>query len=175
MKIEIEYFRSRIYCFIVQFIKNKDLAEDLTQDVILKVWSKYERISSIADIDNYILKIAKHHVIDHFKKLAREKVYQQEIWYHLQQSANPIESKLLQKDIDAHLNAVIKALPERQQEVYTLSKREGLSLSEIAATLGITARTARNHLDRAVKIIRRNINKDSFWLWILAGFGCFIV
>jgi RNA polymerase sigma-70 factor (ECF subfamily) len=119
--------------------------------------------------------MAKHHVIDHFKKLAREKVYQQEVWYHMQKSANPVESKLLQEDIDSHLDAVVKALPERQQKVYTLSKREGLSLNEIAATLGITTRTARNHLDRALKIIRRNINKDSFRLWTLAVSGFFIV
>jgi len=171
---KIEYFRLGVYCFLVQFIKNKDLAEDLTQDVILKVWSKYERISSVADIDNYILKMAKHHVIDHFKKLAREKIYQQEVWYHMQKSTNPVESKLLQKYIDSRLDAIVKALPERQQEVYILSKREGLSLDEIASTLGITVRTARNHLGRALKVIQRSINKDSFRLWILAVLGYFI-
>lgn len=162
------YYRARVYRFIFQFVKNHSLAEDLTQDIMLKVWSKYERLSSLDDVDNYILKMSKNHIIDHFKKLAREKTYQEEIWYYMQKSVNTVECKVAEDDIDSHLNAVIKLLPIRQQEVYTLNKREGFSLDEIASTLGITVRTVRNHLDRAVKTIRNNIKKISFWFWLLA-------
>ena len=161
------YYRARVYRFIVQFVKNDNQAEDLTQDVMLKMWSKYEQLSTLEDIDNYVLKMAKNHIIDHFKKLAREKAYQEEIWHRIQESTNTVESKLVQEDIYTHLDAVLKTLPLRQQEVYALSKREGLSLNEIASTLGITIRTARNHLDRALKVIRNNMNTDSFLFWIV--------
>lgn len=167
MEIVIPYYRAKIYRFIVQFVKNTNLADDLTQDVMLKVWNRYEQLSTLKDADNYILKMAKNHVIDHFKKLAREKAYQEEVWYHLQKTENGTESKLVQQDIDAHLESVIKSLPARQQEVYALNKQEGLSLQEIAQTLGITVRTARNHLDRALKVIRNQMNSDSFWLWVM--------
>lgn len=163
------YYRARVYRFIVQFVKNGNLAEDLTQDIMLKMWCRYEKLSALEDIDNYILKMAKNHIIDHFKKLAREKVYQEDIWYSIQKSANAVECKLAEADMNAHLDAVIKSLPLRQREVYTLSKREGLSLHEIASALGITIRTARNHLDRALKVIRNNMNTDSFLFWIMLG------
>ncbi|MCO5235954.1 MAG: sigma-70 family RNA polymerase sigma factor [Chitinophagaceae bacterium] len=166
------YYRAKVYRFILQFVKNTNLADDLTQDVMMKVWNRYEQLSVVTDVDNYILKMAKNHVIDHFKKLAREKTYQEEVWYHLQKTENRTESKLVQQDIDAHLEAVIKSLPTRQQEVYTLNKREGLSLPQIAETLGITVRTARNHLDRALKVIRNQMNSDSFWLWVMGVVGC---
>lgn len=169
MENGMPYYRAKVYRFILQFVKNYSLAEDLTQDVMLKVWSKYERLSTLDDMDNYVLKMAKNHIIDHFKKLAREKAYQEEIWHYMQKTANTVESKLTEDDIDAHINAAIKLLPLRQQEVYTLNKREGLSLNEIASTLGITMRTARNHLDRALKMIRNNTNTDSFLCWIVMG------
>lgn len=172
MEIVIPYYRAKIYRFIVQFVKNTDLADDLTQDVMIKVWTRNEQLSAVADADNYILKMAKNHVIDHFKKMAREKVYQEEVWYHLQKLEDKTESKLVQQDIDAHLEAVIKSLPVRQQEVYTLNKQEGRSLHEIAEILGISVRTARNHLDRALKVIRNEMNSDSFWLWIIGISGC---
>ena len=73
MENGMPYYRAKVYRFILQFVKNYSLAEDLTQDVMLKVWSKYERLSTLDDMDNYVLKMAKNHIIDHFKKLAREK------------------------------------------------------------------------------------------------------
>lgn len=163
------YYRAKVYRFIAQFVKNHTLAEDLTQDIMLKLWCRYEQLSAIEDIDNYILKMAKNHIIDHFKKLAREKAYQEEIWYSIQKSTNSVESKLVEADMNAHLDAVIKSLPLRQREVYTLSKKEGLSLHEIASALGITIRTARNHLDRALKVIRNSTNTDSLLFWIVLG------
>lgn len=165
----MSYYRAKVYRFIVQFVKDHTLAEDLTQDIMVKVWCRYEKLSTLEDIDNYILKMAKHHVLDHFKKLSREKAYQEETWYRIQKSANAVESKLAEADMNAHLEAVIQSLPFRQREVYMLSKREGLSLHEIASTLGITIRTARNHLDRALKVIRNNINTDSLFFWIISG------
>lgn len=177
MKMEngMPYYRARVYRFIVQFVKNPALAEDLTQDIMLKVWCRHEQLSALKDLDNYILKMAKNHVLDHFKKLAREKNYQESIWHHLQTGTNTIENKLVDKDINAHLKTVIQSLPLRQQEVYILSRQEGLSLHEIASTLGITARTARNHLDRAIKTIRDKMDTDSLLCWIAMGLGQTII
>src|SRR5690606_26428873 len=86
MNTKMKYYRTRVYHFIVLFTKNEELAEDLTQDVMLKVWTRKDKLNVLEDVDNYILKMAKHHVIDHFKKLAREKKYQEEIWNRMQNS-----------------------------------------------------------------------------------------
>lgn len=168
MEIIIPYHRAKVYRFIVQFVKNSDIADDLTQDVMIKVWNRYEQLSALSDVDNYILKMAKNHVIDHFKKLAREKAYQEEVWRHLQKTGDRSDTKLVQQDIDAYLETVIKTLPSRQKEVYILNKQEGLSLREIANTLHITVRTARNHLDRALKVIRNQMSSDFLSIGIIA-------
>lgn len=156
-----------MYRFIVLFTKNEDLAEDLTQDVMLKVWSRRDQMESLEDMENYILKMAKHHVLDHFKKLAKEKAYQEEIWQRMSQSANRVESPLVTEEIEKELDAVVMTLPPRQQEIYTLSHRKGLTLDEIAVTLDIAPRTARNHLNRAMKVIRSQINPDSYLMGLL--------
>src|SRR5690625_6148990 len=98
MEKRMDYYRKKVYHFIDRFIKNQDLAEDLTQDVMIKIWSHRHRISQLSDPDNYILKMAKHHVLDHFKKLAREKEYQEEVWYHLQKRAQSVESNMVQNE-----------------------------------------------------------------------------
>jgi len=174
MKDRMNYFRIRVYRFIVLFTKNEDLAEDLTQDVMFKVWARHDQMESLEDVDNYILKIAKHHVLDHFKKLAREKEYQEEIWYRMSKTTNRVESPLITQEIEKELDAIVMTLPPRQKEIYTLNQRKGLTLDEIAITLDIAPRTARNHLNRAMKVIRSQINPDMFLMWLLM-LSCLVV
>lgn len=167
MKDRMKYFRIKVYRFIVLFTKNEDLAEDLTQDVMLKVWIHRDQILSKKDMDNYILKIAKHHVLDHFKKLAKEKAYQEEIWIYMKNNTNYVESPLISREIEEEVDVIILTLPPRQKEIYTLNQRKGLTLDEIATALDIAPRTARNHLNRAIKEIRSQMNPDSFLIWVL--------
>lgn len=174
MKTKIEYYRLKVYRFIVLFTKNADLAEDLTQDVMLKVWTRRDQILIMEDMDNYILKMAKHHILDHFKKLAREKKYQEEVWVHMKNSTNLVESPIISREIEEEVDAIILTLPSRQKEIYTLNQRKGLTLDEIAMSLDIAPRTARNHLNRAMKVIRSQINPDMFLMWLFM-LSCLLV
>lgn len=167
MKAKMEKYRTRVYRFIVLFVKDEDLAEDLTQDVMLMVWVRLQHIQSLHDIDNYILKMAKHHVLSHFKKLAREKKYQEEVWLRMKNSPLQADENMITKDIENELDAIVMTLPQRQQEVFTLNHEKGLSLDEIATTLDIAPRTARNHLNRAMKVIRSQMNPESLMFWLM--------
>ena len=167
MKAKMERYRTRVFRFIVLFVKDEELAEDLTQDVMLKVWVRQHYIQSLHDIDNYILKMAKHHVLHHFKKLAREKKYQEEIWQRFQDRSISADQSLIAREIENELDAIVMTLPQRQQEVFTLNHQKGLSLDEIASTLDIAPRTARNHLNRAMKVIRSQMDPESLMCWML--------
>jgi len=162
MKNKMENYRVRIYHFILKFVKDPELAEDLTQDVILKIWMGREKISSVGDIDSYIMAMSKNHVMDHFKKLAKEKSFQEEIWNHLQSSENRVESNLVTKELEAQLNTILKALPPRQQEIFELNQGKGMTLKEIAEKLNIAPNTAKNHLARAFKVVRSQIKTEFF-------------
>lgn len=167
MENKMDYYRAKTYRFIVRFVKNENLAEDLTQDVMMKAWGYRHRISELSDPDNYILKMAKHHVFDHFEKLSREKEYQEEVWMHIRQNSERIDSSLIENDINRRLDAVIKTLPPRQQEILHMNVRKGLSLDEIATSLDIAPRTARNHLNRARKVVRSHMDPGSFLGWLI--------
>ena len=168
MKAKMEKYRTKVFRFIVLFVKNEELSEDLTQDDMLKVWIRHQHIQSLHDIDNYILKMAKHHVLYHFKKLAREKKYQEEIWQRFQDRSISADHSLITREIEKELDAIVMTLPQRQQEVFTLNHQKGLTLDEIASTLDIAPRTARNHLNRAMKVIRSQMDPGSlmFWFWV---------
>lgn len=157
-------YRVRIYHFIQKFVKDPVLADDLTQDVMIKIWVKREKISCLEDMDAYVFTMSKNHVMDHFKKLAKEKSYQENIWHLMRDSENRIESELASQDIEAQLNTILKVLPARQKQVFELNKRKGLTLKEIAKKLDISNNTAKNHLSRALKVVRSQLKLESFLL-----------
>ncbi|WP_236980352.1 RNA polymerase sigma factor [Membranihabitans maritimus] len=172
MKKNIANYRVRIYHFIYKFVKSRSLADDLTQDVMLKIWIYRDKIADLEEIDSYIMRMSKNHVLDHFKKLAKEKVYQEEIWGRMQKSENRVTSTLFTQEMESQLNDILKELPPRQQEVYTLNKKEGLSLQEIADRLDIAPNTAKNHLSRALKVIRTQMNPETLLVmgWMVVCF-----
>src|SRR5690554_4288250 len=141
MEHKLGSYRVRIFHFILKFVKDPVLAEDLTQDVLLKVWIRREKISSLEDMDSYVMAMSKNHVLDHFKKLAKEKEYQEEVWQRIQKSEEKIVSALAARDIEAKLESILKELPARQQEIFGLSHDEGLNFKEIAAKLEIAPNT----------------------------------
>lgn len=166
MENMIGTYRVKIFHFILKFVKDPELAEDLTQDILLKIWIRREKISSLADVDAYIFTMSKNHVMDHFNKLAREKIYQDEVWHLLQKAENRVESELILKDIQDQLDAMLKVLPPRQRQVFKLSLENELSLNEISDQLRIAPNTAKNHLSRALKVARSQMKPESFLLLI---------
>lgn len=167
MNKDITAYRIKIYHFILKFVKNPFLADDLTQDVMLKIWERRAKISTLEEIDAYIMRMSKNHVIDHFKKLAKEKHYQEEIWLRMQKTENNITAGIITKEMEDQLNTILKNLPPRQQEIYTLNKEKGLSLIEISEMLDIAPNTVKNHLNRALKVIQTKIKSEITTIIIL--------
>lgn len=165
----IEKLRIKIFRFVLAYVKDPSVADDLTQDVLLKVWMNRSRIQGLEQVDSYVMMMAKNHVMDHFKKLAKEKLYQEEVWRRMQVSEDRIESEIAARDMEIQLESILRALPERQQQVMDLSLYEGLSLNEIADKLEIAPNTAKNHFFRALKVVRSRFNPRSLLLLVWLG------
>ncbi|MBK8500863.1 MAG: sigma-70 family RNA polymerase sigma factor [Saprospiraceae bacterium] len=163
MEEKLVGYRKRVYHFILKFVKDRQLADDLTQDVMVKVWLKRDVVFEYKSVDSYILAMSKNHVMDHFKRLAKEKTYQDEVWALMPQSEENVTSEIIHKELHTRLEEVVNELPPRQQEIYSM-KYDGLSLEEISAKLGIAPNTAKNHLSRALKVIRTTMQPETLIL-----------
>ena len=140
---------------------------------MLKIWVNHEKILCLEDIDAYVMVMSRNHVMDHFKRLAKEKSYQEEVWRLMQQrSEDRVESNLAVKDIEARLDAILKVLPKRQQQIFELNHNKGLSIKEIGTRLNLAPNTVKNHLTRALKVVRSQIRPESFLLIPLAFLFC---
>lgn len=155
-------YQKRLFSFFLKYIKIPEIAEDLTQDVFLKLWKMEEKIEEIEQLDAYILAIARNLVRDHFKRMARDQQYLESVAVNLKPKENSPQREFQIKELKKNLQLILDELPERQKEVYLSKYEEGLSMKEIAEKLGISPFTVKNHLAQALKFIRSRINIESY-------------
>lgn len=172
-------YRDKVFGFFVDFLSNRDLAQDLTQDIFVKLLNQSRGFDHIQDMDGYIYQMCRNLAFDHLKKAAHNKEYRKFILFageaqdpEISMSTNPIEQKIHSDHYQHLLDECLENLPEQQRQVFTLSKIEGLSHKKIAEQLEISPHTVRNHLYQAVKNIRAGIShSDLLVLLTLISMG----
>lgn len=155
-----ESYRDFIYQFFLKNVKVPALAEDLTQDVFVKFLQKKDTIDDIDNLDAWLYTLARNHLTDHYRKLATEKKYQETVWYHMERQSNSVLLDIYKEELENEIEELLNSLSPRQKEVYILSRKNGLSLEEIAVKLKISPNTAKNHLVQALKVVRQGLESN---------------
>ncbi|GAA5221044.1 RNA polymerase sigma-70 factor [Membranihabitans marinus] len=151
-------YRDFLYVFFIKHVKIKSLAEDLAQDVFIKFWQKRDEIHSLENIDAWLFTLAKNHLNDHYRRLATEKKYQSAVWQEMERHSNTVIRDIYKKELEEEIQALLETLPPRQREIYVLSRQQGMSLEEIGQTLDLSPNTVKNHLVKALKVVRGGLS-----------------
>lgn len=160
-------YRKRVFGFLFNYIKVRSEAEDLTQDVMVKLLENKDKFGEVRDMDSYILTIAHHVVMDHFKKLKKDKEYKEKVWESMKRSERPVLRTVYQNDFMENIEQALSQLPDRQQIVFRMNRLEGLSMIEIAKKLDISPFTVKNHLTEATRKIKGMVKPEYFLLLML--------
>lgn len=154
-----DIFKLPIYRKLLKMVRIKHLAEELTQDVFVRIWDKRALIDSEQSFKSYLYRIAQHILYDFYRKVARDERLQDEIRLLVLNEHNPTDDWLFLKETQNILDQAISSLPEQQRQIYTLCKMEGKSYKEVALELGISVHTISTHMTRASKKIQEFMTK----------------
>lgn len=149
----MEYF-PKVKYFIRHLIKDEVIAEELSQDVFVKVWENRERLVGIQLLGSYIYKIAKNATLDHIARMRKEKLF---IERYQSDTTYTIEENLYAEETELLIHLTVNIMPAQRKKVYEMSRKQGLSNDEIAAQLELSKKTVENHLNLALKEIRKTI------------------
>lgn len=153
-------YRSKIYTYALKISKSTVVAEEIVQEVFIKIWQKREQLNPELHFGAYLKKITLNHVLNHLKKVAREKTLQDELFNYLSLIRNNAEDSLLEKELLKTYEEAIAQLPPQKKIIYQLSRNEELSHDEIAKKLNISKNTVKNHMVEATKFIRNYVSKN---------------
>ena len=158
-KNEILPLRERLMQYAERLLNNKSDAEDVIQEVFLKLWLMRNELSNYNSIDALSLTMTKHLCLNRLKVNQRE---QESLNGHvfIDENLSPIE-QLEQKDSVEHAMRIIDMLPDLQQSVLRMKHIDGLEIDEIAALTGSAPEAIRMNLSRARKKVKEIFFKNN--------------
>jgi RNA polymerase sigma-70 factor (family 1) len=149
-----DQYWDHIYSVAFHLTKSVPLAEDLVQEIFLKIWIKRKELNGIEQFDNYLFIVARNHIYEALKKEQRESRLRQPLldWFE-QQLATP-EQQLLLKESTELIGQAIARLTPQQQAIWKMTRELGMSHEQVARELNLSRNTVRNHLVNSLKTMR---------------------
>ena len=164
-------YSSKLYHFAYGYLKSKEDAEEMVQEIFSKIWDKRADIKEEYEFRSYLFSIAFNYIKKHFRAKALIKKYIEFA------TANSAESEQIQEDVNydslkLRVDQLVGQMPEKRKAVFFKSRFEGKSSKEIAEEMNISLSTVENHLNQALRFLRLNLKDENlagllfFWLFI---------
>ena len=163
--------RKRILDYIYMMVKNRDVADDIFQETLIKVvrFVQEGRYTENGKFLSWVLRIAHNQVIDHFRAQRQNKsVSETEAGYDvlgtLKLAERTVEDSMVCEQIERDVRALVELLPSEQREVVIIRYFSGLSFKEIAEQTDVSINTALGRMRYALINLRKLIDEKQLIL-----------
>lgn len=139
-----------------KYLKNTEQAEEIVNDVFMKIWEDGNKISIDSSLKSYIYRAVINRSLNEIQKNKKEFNLAVDL-YKTQEESYELK-EIEENELKIKLFAAIDLLPEQCKKVFELSRFEELKQQEIADKLGISIKTVKNHITHALKTISKSID-----------------
>jgi len=154
-----ERYSKQLFQFSLRYLKSEAVAEDIVQEVFIRIWNNRSEIRTNTSFQAYLFTITLNSVRKYFNQQSRLNEVKHGILF---------ESSGFRPDFDGESNyqfmldkleLLIREMPEKRREVFVKKKLEEKSLKEISDELGITPKTVEYHITEAMRFLRNEFEK----------------
>lgn len=161
-----DLYASRLFAFSLEYCKSKADAEDVVQDVFIKLWLNRARIKNTDSVKSLLFAMSRNALIDSWKsRIAME--------YGSYTEANAVGSEDVSEqeyfELETLVNGYIDRLTPTQRDVVRMSRFEHKGHREIAEHLDLSVQTVKNALSQGLRILRQNLGKHIFMVIQFCG------
>ena len=156
-RLLFDAYAPKIHAFALSYLKNESDAEELLQELFLKLWEMRGDLDSSKNIKSFLFKICINLIYDLIRRKNIEQAYLNFAGKNDQTNSDSTWYEVIYNDMLTNLNQLVAGMPDQRQRIFKLSKEEGLSNEEIALQLGLSKRTVENQLYRAVSFLKERL------------------
>lgn len=149
-------FYGKVFTFVLSLVRSKANAQDITQNIFMKIWKNRKKLEHIKSMDDYLFILSKNACMDYFRKASRKKEISTDVFdeFLLSRIVSSPEKRIDALSDIEELRHVIDTLPSKRRDIFIMSRFDGLSNDEIASILGVSKKTVENQISLATKKIK---------------------
>lgn len=141
--------------FARRLLRDTDAAEDVVQNVFMRLWIVRERIDPGRGLRNYLLVAVRNEIYCYLRMAFQARREPRSALREPEDSAPGQDSELSARDLRRVVDRIVEHMPARRREIFLLSRQQHLSNAQIAQRLGLSVRTVEKHIELALQEIRR--------------------
>ncbi|WEK19934.1 MAG: RNA polymerase sigma-70 factor [Candidatus Pedobacter colombiensis] len=152
------HYSPKVFQYALKIVKSDTLAEEIVQEVFVKIWNLEAQLSHIENLDAYLRVLTRNHTLKVLRRIALEIKTNRMMVHDYHEDHNDTEEYIIFKDSEKILNEAIEKLPAQQKLVYCLCHQEGLKYEEVAQKLNISKLTVKTHMQHALRFLRNYVS-----------------
>lgn len=153
-----DHYRNRVYTYAFRYLKSKELAEEIVQEVFIKIWRKRSELREVSNFGGYLRAVSVNRTLDALKKIKLDQVSNTLSLSGWTEADHESEANIILKDTQDYIHVAISKLPKQQRQVYQMCHVLGMKQKEVADQLNISPNTVKVHLREAVKNMKIMFN-----------------
>ncbi|WP_289023083.1 RNA polymerase sigma-70 factor [uncultured Salegentibacter sp.] len=161
-------YQEDVYFYAKSLVKIDVQAEEIVQDVFIKVWVSKHLLKPKKSFKAFIFTIARNLAFNFLKKAANDRELMNRVFYESIESHKPTDINLTEAEYKNLSERAITSLPPRCQLIFKMSREEGKSYEEISDELNISANTVKNQMTKALGNIREFLSLHGDIAFLLA-------
>ena len=166
-------YKNQILIFVSTFVHSKADAEEIVQETFLKLWQSQQLLLVVEHPRNYIYTIARNKSIDYLTKIARNEKLLRLAWTNMRIDSNETEETIFANESRLLLNNALAQLSPQKQNIFRMSRFQGLSHDQIAAESGLSKSRVKNIIVEVLKFLKLSFSQYSA-IWILIQYLFFV-
>lgn len=159
-QVLFEKYSQKLYRFAISYLKMDSEAEEIVQEVFMKLWESRRRLDSDKSFYAYLFTIAFNAIKKKFNQKMKAERFKHDLFEWLSQENPSLESRLDFEALIEKLESLIEGLPEKRKAIFLKRKKEGRSIDEIANELDISPKTVKNQITAAMNSLKKAFRID---------------
>lgn len=158
-KAEVLPLKNKLFRFSNRFVKDEELAKDVVQECMIKVWEKREDMHLVQNIEAWCMQLVRNRSLDKLRSKHVKKTDAFEVDFDTRKERDTPHMVVERSDMMKRIIKLMEELPNRQREVMHLRDIEGYTYKEIADALDVDINLVKTNLFRARRKLKESLIK----------------
>lgn len=156
-----DHYHGYVYTFAKKITRSETEAEEIVQDIFLKIWFTRNSLPAINNFGAYLSRLVRNKALNQLRSESIRHKGKDEVLSDSAPYDLSTQQVLDYKEVRDILDQALAQLSEKQREIYLMCHEQGLKYDEVAALLQISSHTVHYHMKQALQLIRQHFNKHA--------------